>query len=177
MFQQASFSLNKKFTTLLFSLSSFSLSKKFTTLLFFCVSLGVSTSAYGQATQYTEGKADQTLKGSGRINAATNAMEFSLPLGSYPGRGINVPVSLSYSSKLWHVDYASSEVTPLSGSCYSLNYASFADRSASGWTTSVGVPYIEYMDKPYDVLGNVYRDDVDIACNPRGGGTQFNPSM
>ncbi|MCO5333745.1 MAG: hypothetical protein M9893_06980 [Pyrinomonadaceae bacterium] len=31
------------------------------------------------------------------------------------------------------------------------------------------------MDKPYDIEGNVYRDDVDIACNPRGGGTQFNP--
>ncbi len=118
-------------------------SRNFRILVFFCVSLGVSTSAYSQAAQYTEGKADQTLKGSGRVNAATNAMEFSLPLGNYPGRGINVPISLSYSSKQWHVDYVSSAVTPLTGLCYSLNYASFADKSASGWTTSVGVPYIE----------------------------------
>ncbi len=154
------------------SLTSFSLRKTFNLLVLLFSFLAATPSAYAQAAQYTAGKADQTLKGSGRINPATNAMEFTLPLGNYPGRGISVPITLSYSSKLWHMDYVSSSVSN-TGNCFSLSVATFGDQSASGWTTSLRIPYIEYKNEPYDVEGNVYRDDVDLACNPRGGGTSF----
>lgn len=50
---------------------------------------------------HTENKADQALRGSGRVNSSTLGMEISIPLASFPGRGINVPISLSYSSKVW----------------------------------------------------------------------------
>ena len=45
--------------------------------------------------QQDNNNADKTLRGSGRINPSTLAMEFDLPMASYPGRGINVPVSIS----------------------------------------------------------------------------------
>lgn len=43
--------------------------------------------------QQDNNDADKTLRGSGRVNPSTLAMEFDLPLGNYPGRGINVPTS------------------------------------------------------------------------------------
>lgn len=92
--------------------------------------------------------ADKTLRGSGRVNPSTLAMEFDLPLGNYPGRGINVPISLSYSSKLWRMEYTGD--TPggvITGGCRSLNQARYSENSASGWTTSLAVPYIEYTGK------------------------------
>ncbi len=50
----------------------------------------------------TEHKKDRNLKSSARINPSTLAMEFSLPLASYPGRaGNSIPVSYTYSSKVW----------------------------------------------------------------------------
>ncbi len=98
--------------------------------------------------QQSNNDADKTLRGSGRVNPSTLAMEFDLPLGNYPGRGINVPISLSYSSKLWRMDYTGD--TPggvITGGCRSLNHPEYAENSASGWTTSLAVPYVEYTGK------------------------------
>ena len=66
------------------------------------VILVIIANVFGQ--QQTENKADQTLRGSGRVNASTLGMEFDMPLGGYSGRGINVPINLSYSSKLWRFE-------------------------------------------------------------------------
>src|SRR5215204_2170148 len=44
--------------------------------------------------------ADMSLRGSGRVNPSTLGMELNISLGSYGGRGINVPINLNYSSKL-----------------------------------------------------------------------------
>lgn len=105
--------------------------------------LGTIASIFGQ--QHTENKADQTLRGSGRVNPSTLAMEFNLPLGSYPGRGINVPVGLSYSSKLWRTDYLDSQPAVNNpDNCIAINMPKFAEDTAAGWTTSMAVPYVEY---------------------------------
>jgi RHS repeat-associated protein len=94
-------------------------------------------------------------------------MEFDLPLGSYPGRGINVPVGLSYSSKLWRLEYLQSD--PRGGnpnSCISKNRAVYGENSASGWTTSLAVPYIEYTgeDNLFDQNGFPI-NDVNCPIN------------
>lgn len=53
----------------------------------------------------TENTADKNLKSSARINPSTLAMEFSIPLAAYPGRGGNaIPISYSYSSKVWQME-------------------------------------------------------------------------
>lgn len=38
----------------------------------------------------------------------TNTMTFQIPLGSLPGRGINLPISLNYNSKVWRLGFLQS---------------------------------------------------------------------
>ena len=116
-----------------------------------------------------ETSADKTLRGSGRVNASSLGMEFDLPLGSYPGRGINVPISLSYSSKLWRTEYTGH--TPIPGGnysqCYAINDLKFAESTASGWTTSMAVPFIEYvgMKNLYYTSGHPVSAENECAGN------------
>ena len=121
---------------------------------------------FGQ--QHTENATDQALKGSGRVNPSTLGMEISIPLGSYPGRGINVPISLSYSSKLWRMDYISdTEGGIVTGGCRTVNEAKYGENSASGWTTSLAVPYIEYtgMNNLYNDQGLPFNPAADLCPN------------
>jgi RHS repeat-associated protein len=128
--------------------------------------------AFGQNTDNKNG-ADRALHGSGRVNASTLGMEIDIPLGSYPGRGIDVPINLSYSSKLWRLQSMGNN--PIPGGNYSsckAHYAPFfAEESASGWTSSLAVPYIEYTG-----ANNLYNYDgspisfEDVTCPTSGGG-------
>jgi len=95
--------------------------------------------------QETANTADKALKGSGRVNPSTLAMEFDLPMGNYPGRGINFPISINYSSKVWRIDAEEQISFSLGGAqCKTLSQPIYSEDSASGWTTSVAVPVIEY---------------------------------
>jgi RHS repeat-associated protein len=131
------------------------------------------STVFGQGAQYTENKADQTLRSSGRVNPSSLGMEIDIPLGSYPGRGINVPISLSYSSKLWRMEYVGN--TPggiITGGCRSLNNAIYGENSASGWTTSMTVPYVEYVGK--DNLYNSQGFPLDDGlCDPNAPPTYY----
>ncbi len=130
------------------------------------VILGIITTVFGQ--QHTENKADQTLHGSGRVNASTLGMEIDIPLGAYSGRGINVPIGLSYSSKLWRLNYSVSQPAVNNpDTCIALNNARYGENSASGWTTSLAVPHIEYVgaDNIFNNLGFPAGSD-DPLCSP-----------
>lgn len=132
-------------------------------LLLVLVAFGVG---FGQKAGSTS---DQTLRGSGRVNPSTLAMEFDLPLASYPGRGINVPISISYSSKLWQMDWQGSiDGGIVTGGCRSLSEAKFSEKSASGWTTSLATPYIEYvgMDHQFNSDGFPLDDGLCVNAPP-----------
>jgi hypothetical protein len=123
--------------------------------------------------KYSDSTRDQTLRGSGRVNSSTLAMEFQLPLGEYPGRGVNVPISLSYSSKVWRAKYIASQPRVNNpDDCISNNIPLFAENSASGWTTSLGTPYIEYVG-----WSNLYNastgDPAPAADCPEGGPSYY----
>lgn len=123
---------------------------------------------YAQGGKHTENEADQALRGSGRINPSSLGMELSIPLGNYPGRGINVPINLSYSSKVWRMEYSHSfPPSPIREGCRSIHEAKFAEDSAAGWTTSLAVPYIEYQgfDNQFDQNGFAWGNDPTI-CDP-----------
>jgi YD repeat-containing protein len=132
------------------------------------------TNAFGQQTG-NENSADRVLRGSGRVNASSLGMEFDLPLGGYPGRGIDVPVSLSYSSKVWrNKPYFSYEyIGPGANStfCIPSSEMKFAEDTASGWTSSLAVPYIEYTG-----VNTVFNHEgfpisfTDVECPLSGGG-------
>lgn len=128
--------------------------------------LAIFSGVFGQ--QHTENKADQVLRGSGRVNPSTLGMELDIPLGSYPGRGINVPITLNYSSKLWRMNYVSNQPQVNNpDNCIAINEPRYAENSAAGWTTSLAVPYIEYTgtDNTYNSDGQPTGTD-EIFCQP-----------
>ena len=95
--------------------------------------------AIAQETQYTNNQADQVLKGSGRVNPSTLGMEMNIPLGSYAGRGLGVPINLSYSSKLWRIQFTNLMPKVNNPGCWSIHRAFYSDNSASGWTNSLAI--------------------------------------
>src|SRR4051794_3489578 len=104
----------------------------------------------GQAEpQYTANKSDDVLRSTGRVNPSSLGMEIQIPLGSYGGRGMSVPISLSYSSKVWRM--LNMGLSPKAGvnqeGCDSYNMPLYADRTASGWNSSVELPYVEYSGR------------------------------
>ena len=131
-----------------------------------CILLGSIGFTFAQDAG-NERSADRTLRGSGRVNASTLGMEFQLPLGEYPGRGINVPINLSYSSKVWRLDYMMHGNVPGASwsDCYAHYRAEYGEKSASGWTSSMAAPYIEYvgMSDHYTSQGLPYTD-FTVGC-------------
>jgi hypothetical protein len=124
------------------------------TLRLFAFSLAVlfllSRQGFAQSTNYTKNTADSTLRGSLQVDPSTLGMSFNLPMGGYGGRGATLPISLTYSSKLWRMDHYLGQPGP----SYYLNQieAKYAEKSVAGWTSSTSVPYIEYtgQEQPYD---------------------------
>lgn len=116
--------------------------------------LGMFLGVLGQG---NETSADRNLRGSGRVNPSTLAMEFELELGTYPGRGIDVPITVNYSSKVWRMQYAGEHPVPGDDlPCWSQYVPVYGEESVSGWTTSLAVPYIEYVG-----MNNRYNADGD----------------
>ncbi len=101
-----------------------------------------------QATRDSDHKSDRNLRSSARVNPATLAMEFSLPLGGYVGRaGHSMPVSFEYSSKLWTMRQTDFRGRFLAGEGtqarpFEYTYITsltplYAERSMAGWTSSL----------------------------------------
>lgn len=106
--------------------------------------LGIASFVCGQERQTTTNTADQTLRSSGRVNPSTLGMEFDLPLGNYPGRGFNLPLSIGYSSKVWRFE---DNVSDPGGDGHPIRnwvWGIYSDNAAAGWTSSLNQPYIEY---------------------------------
>ncbi|MBK9529894.1 MAG: RHS repeat protein [Acidobacteria bacterium] len=108
----------------------------------------------------TNGKADQNIRSAARINPATLAMEFSLPMMNYPGRGGSVPFGLSYSSKVWRMDDYVTYSYPLPYSnvrqYVTLLRPIFAERTAGGWSSLLSFPSIEERLELFGQDGGAY---------------------
>lgn len=127
----------------------------------------LATAVFAQEKAYSSNKTAQTLRSNGWVNPSTLGLEMDIPLTSYPGRGGSVPVSLSYSSKVWRIQYNSEGSTYSNPSCYSINGVKYAENSASGWTSSLGAAYIEYTGETsvYSEEGNVWTG-LELCSNP-----------
>lgn len=116
----------------------------------------------GQNNQNSGGSADRSLKSMARVNPSTLAMEFSLPLGSYPGRAGNaVPISFSYSSKLWEIKSFgtwSYQQSPISSNRIYVTDTrpKFAERSSAGWTSSLMPPRLEIKEEFFSEDGEAW---------------------
>ena len=77
----------------------------------------------------------------------SNALTIEVSLGSYPGRGTNLPVTLRYSSqRLWRVGFINSVYVNVWGYNIprSVAEAIYSEYSTAGWKTSLDVPQIEW---------------------------------
>jgi RHS repeat-associated protein len=96
-----------------------------------------------------------------QANKGSNTMTMQVPLGSYPGRGVSLPINLNYSSQgLWRIGFLNSVYVNVYGYQIrrSVAEAIYAEHSTAGWTTSLNVPEVEwpkqndiywYTGKPY----------------------------
>lgn len=116
--------------------------------------------------QFNQKSVDFGARGALRVNPTTLALELQIPLGDYPGRaGLNVPVTISYSSKLWRVDFLNyipgtfnSSGNPI-GDGYTRVQARYAEHSAAGWTSSLAFPFFDNTPiQYYDINGNAKSD-------------------
>jgi RHS repeat-associated protein len=110
-----------------------------------------------QNVKNSDNKADKNIKSVAKINPSTLAMEFSIPLMSFPGRGGNgLPVAIRYSSKLWRIQANSVwwDNTPYNAVRYHTETTPmYAERSAAGWTSSLRPPHMVENLELYNQLG------------------------
>ena len=113
-----------------------------------CICLCSGLTAQGQTqqnAQFTQG------------TPGTNTMTLQIPLGSMPGRGINLPINLNYTSKVWRLGFLQTRYWTPNGK-NSVAEAIYSEYATAGWTTSLDVPVVEwpknldlywYTGKPY----------------------------
>ena len=128
--------------------------------------IGLSPFVMGQATtENTKNTPDQTLRSNARINPSTLAMEFSIPIADFPGRGgMSMPLVFNYSSKVWRFEltgYGQTETVK-----YTTNAPRYAEGSAAGWTSSFGNARIESYQEIYDCHGNPLGELQDGSSVP-----------
>lgn len=117
--------------------------------LFICL-LGVMNFAHGQDDQsnprFTEGDINDSA-----------SLSFSVPMGSYKGRGLDLPISLSYSSSdLWKMEYIGNVHNSLwPALTQGVNEAYYSKFATSGWKSSLSLPIIEFPKSTsrYDIRG------------------------
>lgn len=94
-----------------------------------------SSAALAQNVQYTQGDV-----GSGLENS------LQIPLRAYPGRGAaSLPITLYYTSKVWRMKHVAT-YNEGGGVFSSVIEPKFAEHSAAGWSTSLGLPEIEWPE-------------------------------
>ena len=122
-------------------------------LLFIIFLLTLTSNPYGQSNNSSENTSDQSLKSSARVNPSSLAMEFSLSLGGNPGRnGKSLPVTITYSSKLWETKIVSSTYSdndnpqappnPRIINDYKTARFMYSHKSNAGWNISLQPPRI-----------------------------------
>jgi RHS repeat-associated protein len=103
--------------------------------------LAMASFAAAQNIQNPQSAVDNLLRSNLHVDESTGAMQLQIPLGAYRGRGeASLPITLSYSSKVWNIKYFSTlSCAPAGeyGEPVSSYHAEYAKGSASGWTSSL----------------------------------------
>src|SRR5829696_9611507 len=116
-------------------------------LALFC--LCCCTEALAQNVQYGNEAIDMGMRSTRKVNPNNLGMELKIPLGHYRGRGgMDVPVVLSYSSKLWEMHfqvYVAGPPPPHGGTePFTIVTATYSKHSAAGWSSSVSLPTVDF---------------------------------
>ena len=124
------------------------------------ICLFLRTEASAQNVQYNNQAPDMGMRSTLTVNPSTRAVELQIPLGNYRGRGgLDVPVALSYSSKVWGVEfqgYNTGAPPPHQMDPFTIVTAEYAKHSVAGWTSTIGFPVFDFTpgNRIYDAFGN-----------------------
>ena len=126
-------------------------------LLFTCLTMLLSLAGVSAQTaksvQYTQNTPDQTLRSDLKVDPSTLGLSIQVPIAGYPGRaGASLPITLYYSSKQWRLQYDLSW-TDNQTYTYIETHPVYAEHSRSGWSSSLGVPYIEWTNYSQRFVG------------------------
>ena len=104
----------------------------------------------------------------GTVNDSAK-LSLLVPLGNYPGPGIDLPVSLSYSSDVWKIEHINT--VHFGAYTQSVTKAIYAEHSVRGWKSSLSLPIIEFPDFSvgYEYRGRPYH----IVTSAAGGCFNF----
>jgi RHS repeat-associated protein len=88
-----------------------------------------------------------------------------VPLKAYPGRGAtDLPVTLYYSSQVWRIKYTGTIYNPYDTSqSEAMTQAMYAEHSAAGWTSSLGIPTLEWPES--NVVYSYQGKSVCLECH------------
>lgn len=114
-------------------------------LVLLCCSMIFHSNSKAQNIDYTENLPDRALRSDVKIDPSTLALHLHVPLSSYAGRGgSNLEVALNYSSKMWGINYFDTKTDIYDRRLYDMLDAAYGQHSVRGWTSSLGVPHIEW---------------------------------
>jgi RHS repeat-associated protein len=95
----------------------------------------------------------------GQVNESAT-MSLSVPIATFPGRGLDLPISLSYSSAVWRIDHMTAVrnyivAPPPYYTKQSVTQALYAEHSKAGWKSALDLPRIEWpkQDEIYSYDG------------------------
>jgi RHS repeat-associated protein len=95
-------------------------------------------------------------------------MSLSVPLTNYPGRGLDLPISLNYSANVWNIEHLGTvQFTPPDQSCCmktSVAEAIYSKNAAAGWKSSLSLPVIEFPS-----WGTSYDNNGKPMSHPSAG--------
>ncbi len=160
-------------------------------LALFC--LCACTEVLAQSVQYTNEQIDRGMRSTRRVNPTNLGLEFQLSLGQYRGRaGHDVPVTLSYSSKLWNMEFQGYVVGAppphQTFEPYTIITAEYGRHTVRGWTTPVDFPEFDTRpsnriynpDGSPNITGNCtagcYKVDRMMVWLPDGSGHELRAS-
>lgn len=99
----------------------------------------------------------------GDVNESAS-LSVGVPLRIYKGRGLDLPISLSYSSNLWRIEQLNkiNNGTTLQ----SVTQAIYAEHTIAGWSSTLDLPKIEFPKQTdtYDFKARAYPSSTFNGC-------------
>jgi RHS repeat-associated protein len=105
----------------------------------------------------------------GDVNESAT-LSLAVPIGKYKGRGLDLPISLSYSSNLWRIEHVNKvrnyEMAPPYYVVQSVAQAIYAEHSAAGWKSTLDLPKVEFPKQTdaYDYKAKPYPSATQYGC-------------
>jgi RHS repeat-associated protein len=92
------------------------------------------------------------------------SVSLGVPIRSYKGRGLDLPISLSYSSNLWRLDQLNK--IHVNGLVHPVTQAIYAEHSVAGWKSTLDLPTVEFPKQTdsYDYRAQPYPSATFNGC-------------